>query len=197
MKSSKKPSVVVDSLLTDGYAMLRSDGFNDEETPDFYRVYDVWTSIGMKQLTLLYDWEKDNYYFFTRGHKKELRDAMPKSLTFWDEYDVKKYVYVQRPCFDQVIAAAKVLNRRSFYVVEGDGFDLLCSQPSFDAEDFSGLIASLVQESLYLYFFDKEKRLYVCGDYNKVEEYVISKGVPYEKDEDDIVTFLEGEDYIF
>lgn len=197
MKSSKKPSVVVNALLTDGYAMMRSDGDNDQDMPDFYRVYGVWTSIGMKQLTLCYDWGKDNYYFYTRGHKKELNDAMPKSLTYWDEYDVKKYVYAQRPYFDHAIAAAKTLKQKSFYVVEGDDFDVLCSQPSFDAEEFSGLVSGMVEDWFYRYFFDKERRLYACGDFGKVDKYLISKGVPYEKDEDDCVTFHEGEDFIF
>lgn len=199
MKSSKKPSVVVDALLTDGYGMLRSDGCNDEDTPDFYRVYEVWTSIGMKQLTLSYDWTKDNYYFFTRGHKKELRDAMPKRLTLWDEYDVKEFVYTQRPYFDHALAAAKALKRKPFYAVEGDDFDVLCSQPSFDAEEFSGLISGMVDDGIrfYYFFFNKEKRFYACGLYEKVAQYLVSKGVPYEKDEDDLVTFLEGEEYIF
>ena len=199
MITSKKEDKVVKALLEEGFAKLSSNGYGDCEEPDFDRVFYVWASIGMKQLTLCYDWKKDDYYFCTRGHRQELRDAMPKRLTSWGEYNVKEFIYNQRPYFDQVIAATKTLKRKQLFILAGGDFDAIYSQPSFDPQEFSGLINLIIADadSWNLYFFDKEKRLYVCGDAIAVEEFLISKGYAYEKDEDDILTILEGEQYWF
>lgn len=199
MITSKKEDKVVKALLNEGLAKLSSNGCSDGEEPDFDRVFYVWVGIGMKQLTLCYDWEKDDYYFCTRGHRQELRNAMPKRLTSWGEYNVKSFIYNQRPYFDQVIAATKTLKRKQLFILAEDNFEVLCSQPSFEAKEFSGLINLIVEDadSWNLYFFDKEKRLYVCGAFPIVEQYLISKGYAYEKDEDDLITILEGEQFWF
>lgn len=164
MKPEEK---TIKELIEKGYSTLKSNGYNDSENPDAWRLFEIWIGVGQKKLYLSYEWRKDNYHFYFYKNRKEAIENRAKVVGSLDDYNVEKYLKDQYPFLSLAKKAARtVASKKHYYYTEKAD---LVNEIMANTEDFSALtywFQDKVNDIVFAY--DSNKPLYIIGEYMAV-----------------------------
>ena len=182
MRPEKK---TIEELLEKGYSTMKSDGHNEyDESPDVWRLIEVWFGIGQKNLYLDYEWRRDKYHFYFYKNRKEAVANRPKTLGSLDVYHVETYLKKQLPYFSMAQKVARTLDgKKEYYLTEDPNvLDVISS----DVMAFAGLVGWFMKkEPSPVFAVDDEKPIFVIGDYGKVVRKLKRLGYKTHKGDDD------------
>ena len=115
-KEFKKYNQTIEKLKKDGWCVFKKMTIiEDDDYPDKWHVLSVWRDSDYVSLTLVFDWQRgDGYYFMTNMYGKLRGTVLPKRLKFYEVYNVKSYL---RGCFPYLNTAKKFAERLEEKVV--------------------------------------------------------------------------------
>lgn len=167
---------------------MKSDGYNDSENPDVWRLVNVWIGVGQRMLYLDYEWECDKYHFYFYKNRKDAFANRPKNTGCLDVYQVESYLREKMPSFPLAKKVARtVAGKRQYYLTE----DLSVTNAIMDDYDvFPALVNWFMKGVVDLgYAFDEEKPMFIIGEYSKVFNKLKRMGYKTHLEEEDFEVF--------
>ena len=178
----------IKELLEKGYSTLKSDGYNDSEYPEVWRMIAVWFGIGRKSLYLDYEWQRDRYHFYFYKNKKVARANRPKTRGFLDIYHVESYLRGEMPYLPLAKKVAhSVMGKKEYYCTKKRE---VINTFVGDIDNFSHLVDWYIETDVPLcYAFDEKKTMFIIGVYDKVLDALKVMGYRFHLDDDELVIF--------
>lgn len=179
-KEFKKYNQTIEKLKKDGWCVFKKMTIiEDDDYPDKWHVLSVWRDSDYVSLTLVFDWQRgDGYYFMTNMYGKLRGTVLPKRLKFYEVYNVKSYL---RGCFPYLNTAKKFAERLEEKVVFTKSDKIL---EHVENDDFFHVVdAFLGGFAAYAYYVNREKECVIAGEYGAFVDWMKKHKYPMRKPE--------------